>query len=299
MGIQNIAANHSTKASPSTAEGLYLDLLKKCLTRTLFANTDEYQATKPPRVQHALVVRTGIKKIRDRFGPPVHALLMKRARYVYIYVYIMLQRTFNPWPVKAETMIGMERLDNLQDCITDVLRCRVPGDLIETGVWRGGATIFMRAVLKAYGDTARTVWAADSFRGLPKPDVQRAPADKGDVHWAFGALAIPVEEVQANFARYGLLDDQVRFLVGWFRDTLPTAPIKQLAILRLDGDLYESTTDALYALYPKLSIGGYVIVDDYHLPPCRAAIHEYRAKHGITEQIVSIDEGSVFWRRLE
>ncbi len=174
----------------------------------------------------------------------------------------------------------------------------MPGDLIETGVWRGGATIFMRAVLKAYGDTSRTVWVADSFQGLPKPDARHYPADADDVFWALDVLAVSLEDVQANFARYGLLDDQVRFLVGWFRDTLPQAEIERLSVLRLDGDMYESTMDGLRNLYPKLSAQGYVIIDDYNsVPQCKAAVDEFRAEHGITEHIVPIDAQAVFWQR--
>jgi O-methyltransferase len=174
----------------------------------------------------------------------------------------------------------------------------VPGDLIETGVWRGGATIFMRGILKAYGDTTRLVWVADSFEGLPKPDAERYPVDAGDQHWTHSVFAVSLDGVKANFARYGLLDDQVRFLVGWFRDTLPTAPIHQLAVLRLDGDMYESTMDALRNLYPKLSRGGYAIIDDYGASPgCKAAVEDFRRDEGIDEKVEHIDWTGVFWQR--
>jgi O-methyltransferase len=196
-------------------------------------------------------------------------------------------------------MIGLRRLDNLQRCIEDVLRSEVPGDLIETGVWRGGATIFMRAVLKAYGVADRTVWVADSFQGLPKADPELFPSDAEDALWKAQELAVPLEQVRANFARYGLLDDQVRFLPGWFRDTLSGAPIARLAILRLDGDMYESTMDALKALYPKLALGGYVIVDDYGaVRGCRQAVNDFREAQGITEPIEEVDWTGVYWRRV-
>jgi O-methyltransferase len=195
-------------------------------------------------------------------------------------------------------MAGLRRLDNLQDLVTDVLRRGVPGDLIETGAWRGGATILMRAVLEAYGDTERQVWVADSFQGLPKPDPGRWPAEAGDEHWTREQLAVPVEEVKANFARYGLLDERVRFLVGWFKDTLPTAPIQRLAVLRLDGDMYGSTMEALQALYPKLSVGGYVIVDDYGaIPQCKEAVTDFREAHGISDPMEWVDWTGVWWQR--
>ncbi len=246
---------------------LYLDLLKNCLSRITF----------------------GEKLV---FDPPSGQI-----------VPFDLQRRLTgvDWPAEAETMAGLARLDNVQHCVTDVLEQGVPGDLVETGVWRGGVTILMRGILRAYGDTERTVWVADSFAGLPVPDTERYEADRDyDLSTSAGYdyLAVSVDEVKANFARYGLLDEQVRFLVGWFRDTLPTAPIEQISVLRLDGDLYESTMDALSALYPKLAAGGFLIVDDYWAwEPCRRAVDEYRSAHAITEQIHPIDWTSAYWRR--
>jgi hypothetical protein len=202
------------------------------------------------------------------------------------------------WPAQAETMIGLRRLDNLHRCIKRVVEDGVPGDLMETGVWRGGATIFMRAALDAYGDTDRSVWVVDSFRGLPRPDPARYPVDEGVVLWQIPELAIPLEQVKANFARYGLLDDRVRFLEGWFKDTLPTVPVERLAVLRLDGDMYESTMDVLTTMYDKLSPGGYLIVDDWGVAEnCKFAVVDFRARHGITEEILPTDWSEVYWRK--
>lgn len=268
-------------------EEFYLDLLKKCLTRYGFA--EKYEKYEP---------RRGSLK-RALYAPVRHLLGLLKFELVRV-------KSVNPrdraegrdWPLEAETMIGLRRLDNLQFCITDLLRRQVPGDFIETGVWRGGASIFMRGVLKVYGDTTRTVWVADSFQGLPPPDPERYPADKGDRLWTLVPLAIPLDEVKANFAKYNLLDDQVRFLVGWFRDTLPHIEAGRFALLRLDGDLYESTMDALRHLYPKLSIGGYVIVDDYGaVSACKAAVEDFRSEHSITDKLEPIDWTGVFWQR--
>ena len=130
------------------------------------------------------------------------------------------------WPAKAHTMIGFERLRNIRELMSHVIGDQVPGDFVETGVWRGGACIYMRAVLKVFGIEDRRIWVADSFAGLPKPDFERYPAqDQGDVHHTFKELAVSLETVQENFRKYDLLDDQVRFLKGWFKDTLPDAPI--------------------------------------------------------------------------
>ncbi len=202
------------------------------------------------------------------------------------------------WPVAAETMIGRRRLDNLIEILTTILDGPIPGDLIETGVWRGGSTILMRGALAAWNDVDRTVWVADSFRGLPAPDADRYPADTGIDLSQVSALAVGRSEVEANFARYGLLDDQVAFIEGWFRDTLPGAPIDRLALLRLDGDLYESTAVALESLYPKVVPGGFVIVDDYGaFDACRQAVDDYRKTHDVTEPIHTIDWTGVWWRR--
>jgi O-methyltransferase len=202
------------------------------------------------------------------------------------------------WPGLADTMVGMKRLDNLHACLRSVLADGVPGDFIETGVWRGGSSIFARGFLAAHGVTDRRVFVADSFAGLPPPDVDQWPADRGDVHHTHAPiLAVSQQEVEANFRRYGLLDEQVVFLKGWFKDTLPSAPIDRLAVLRLDGDMYGSTMDALNALYRKLSPGGFCIVDDYALPGCRQAIDDYRREHGIVEPIEVIDWTGVFWRK--
>lgn len=202
------------------------------------------------------------------------------------------------WPGHAETMVGLRRLDNVEACVVDTLRRRVPGDLLEAGVWRGGTTILMRAVLAAYGDDERRVWVADSFQGLPKPDADAFPADAGVDYTGRAELSVGERQVRANFARYGLLDDRVEFLPGWFKDTLPGAPVERLAVMRLDGDLYESTIDALDALYPKLSAGGYCIIDDYGaLEACRRAVDDYRAAHGITEELRPVDWTGAYWQR--
>jgi hypothetical protein len=221
------------------------------------------------------------------------------------------------FPEQAHTMIGLRRLDNVQELLEQVLRDGVQGDVIETGVWRGGSTIFMRGVLKAHGVTDRSVWVADSFEGMPKPDqpgMERSfsseeQAELWDTIIRQHPLAVVTmamrlrngtsyEDVRANFERYGLLDDQVRFLRGWFRETLPTAPISRLALMRLDGDFYDSTYDALRWLYPKLSRGGFAIVDDYgSFSECRRAVHDYLESSGEKADLEYVDDHAVYWRK--
>lgn len=201
------------------------------------------------------------------------------------------------WPQHAHTMIGLTRLRHLRHLIDRILEENIPGDFIETGVWRGGACIFMRAMLAVNGILDRRIWVADSFEGLPPPHPEQFPADAGDRLHEVAMLAVSLEEVQRNFAKYGLLDEQVTFLKGWFKDTLPNAPIKHLALLRLDGDMYESTMDALTALYAKVSPNGFIIVDDFNLPSCCQAVTDFRAGNNISGQLEEIDLNAVFWRK--
>lgn len=202
------------------------------------------------------------------------------------------------WPEKGETMIGCKRLTNLESCLKETIQNNIPGDLIETGVWRGGACIFMRALLKIFDVNDKTVWVADSFEGLPPPDAKNFPEDEGINLYQNTDLAISLKEVKANFAKYGLLDEKVKFLKGWFKDTLPAAPIQKLSLLRLDGDMYESTIDALFYLYPKLSVGGYYIIDDWGaVPACKKAVEDYREVFNMQEPIQAIDWTGVFWQK--
>jgi len=268
------------------AEKMYLALLKKCLTRTISPV--------------AFSVAEPYLRVMQWWFLPVQAYLQARGWAVVRRESDLTVRSEGrDWPADAETMIGLKRLDNLQSCIEQILEDGVPGDFIETGVWRGGASIFMRGALKAYGDSTRVVWVADSFQGLPKPrpgvwqDDERVPLSD-----FARTLAVPLEQVRANFERYELLDDRVRFIPGWFKDTLPTAPIEQLALIRLDGDMYESTQVAIRALYPKLSAGGYCIVDDYYsISGAREAVNEYREENGIVEPLQQIDWSGAFWRK--
>ena len=255
-------SNDSTTSSVEITRDYYLGLLQQCLTGTLYGD--------------ASFAPFGSRE----FDPKVR------------------ERGLD-WSERAQTMIGDKRLANLRELVSDLLERNVPGDLIETGVWRGGSCILMRAILLAYGDAHRKVWVADSFAGLPPGNESLYPADAGSEFHRYAELSVSLEEVKQNFADYGLLDDQVTFLKGWFRDTLPTAPIDRLALIRLDGDMYESTIDALKALYPRVSHKGYIIIDDYHVvPACKQAVHDYCSSIGITPQLCEIDGVGVYWKKI-
>jgi len=268
--------------SAEQARDLYIDLVKRCVLNLLYVDAE----LNPIQPHGGL--RTMVLNAFQKAG--IQLAHQRRGNYEK-------RKAGTDYSDVAHSMLSLKRLDNVQYSLETVIKEGVPGDFIETGVMRGGTCILARAILKAHGVTDRIVWAADSFEGLPAPNVEKYPDDKG-AEWHLRPLTEVAEEyVRRNFERYGLLDDQVRFLKGWFRDTLAIAPIDKLAVLRLDGDLYESTMDALVPLYPKLSSGGFLIVDDYGLDMCRKAIHDYRDREGIQDEIIPIDDVSVYWRK--
>lgn len=260
--------------------------MKKILTRALTANGMERHTILPHGPKSFLLYH--FNRVASRFGLEAVRLTPSSAED-----YLESGHEAHNRVEDAETMIGTRQLDHMQQCIVDVLTRNIPGDLIEAGVWRGGMTIFMRAVLMAYQVADRKVWVADSFTGLPAINRQN-----DTFAWERGDMAVSEETVRNSFARYGLLDEQVVFLKGFFCETLPTAPIRQLSILRVDADLYASTLDVLLNLYSVLSAGGYAVFDDYqNLPDCRRAIDEFRRSNGITEKICRIDERAIYWQK--
>ena len=275
-----------TEMLSSSSADRYIDLLKKALTFSLWPE--------PPRL---VVGRRGWRRSALRV---LYRVLgrwnLVLARTVEVSVNDRLEgRNF---PVLGHTMVGIRRLDHLQACIETVIREDVPGDLIEAGVWRGGCAIFMRAVLQVNRGEGRNVWLADSFEGHPPPRPDQYPADRGTgfERWEFQAVSL--EEVLHNFESYGLLDPSVRNLKGRFNETLTSAPFTKLALIRLDAVSYGSTIEALRLLYPKLSPGGFVVVDDYGASPqCRAAVDDFRREQDLHEQLQVGDWTSVCWRR--
>lgn len=237
---------------------MYLELLKKCLTAYIYPESGYREVQPRPDMG---IARRIVSK----------ALAKRGYKLLKVVPFDSHEREVGKdWPWFGYSMIGLRRLSNLQDCVETVLAENVPGDLMESGVWRGGACILMRAVLKAHDVRDRSVYLADSFAGLPAPTHE---ADHGYDLSKEKYLAVSAQDVRMAFEKFDVMDDQVKFLEGWFKDTLPTAPINRLALLRLDGDLYESTMDVLTSVYDKVSTRGFIIVDDYHTwPPCKQAV---------------------------
>ena len=200
-----------------------------------------------------------------------------------------------------KTMIGLMALDNIEYCIDDIKKNNIEGDFLEAGVWRGGATIFMKALSEIF-NMNKKVWVADAFESTFPLSEKKYSLDN-DVKWQdpmLDKLKVSLDEVKENFNKYNLLDNNVKFLKGWFEDTLHTPEIKKLSLLRLDGDMYSSTIQTMDALYHKLEIGGYIIIDDYNaLLECKSAITDYRKQHNITEEIIRVNWACVYWKKLK
>lgn len=192
------------------------------------------------------------------------------------------------------TLLSKGQLDLIERAILQIEAAAVPGDLVEAGVWRGGAVVLMRAVLEAHALSERTVWATDSFSGIP-PSTRFAadPVNTWKDRWE-----APLDEVREAIAGYGYLDERTRFLPGYFEDTLPALIDERFALIRLDSDAYDSVRCSLEQLYPLLSSGGIIIIDDWHLLSCRMAVQNYRMLHGIESEL-TVTAGNAWWVKQE
>lgn len=276
--FQNICQKFKASAAPNinmnpVSYDNYVDLLKRAVTGYLYLDWDH--------AGHGLEYGTV-----DSFDPrkmPIAELEKRRQEGL-------------DWPGLALSMCGFKRLDNVAFCLKSAIEEGVEGDFIETGVWRGGASIFATGILRALGQGDRNIWLADSFQGLPPPKGDKYPADANCELHKLDYLRVSKADVQRSFELFGLMGENVRFIEGFFEDTLKTAPVEKLCVARLDGDMYSSTICALEALYPKISKGGYLIIDDYGLEQCSAAVSDFRKTHGITAPLERIDWTGVFWK---
>ncbi len=184
------------------------------------------------------------------------------------------------------TMTSVERQVALVNAINHLIRHRIPGDIAECGVWRGGSMMIVARLLLAAGDTSRQLWLYDTFEGMPPPtgedrsfDGQTAAMqldreEKGTGIWCHASLG----DVQANLASTGYPMERIHLVQGKVEDTLPQNLPAAIALLRLDTDWYESTRHELIHLYPLLQTRGVLIIDDYgHWQGARKAVDEYFA----------------------
>lgn len=289
MTGNNVAADNSaTLPKLSPAEDAYLELLRRCLTRDVIQ-----EPFSPVRAPPAAVKRFLFRAVQE-------VLARKQLTIVRHDETTDEDRVEGRgWPASAETMMGLSRLEFLQSCLVDIVKNDIGGDFFEAGCWRGGAVIFMLGALKALGDTSRRVWAADSFSGYPAPTAQSHEVD----HHLFRRsdyFSVSRADFEENIRRYGLLGPNLKVLEGWFSDSIPPAPIEKVSLIRIDVDGYEGVRDALKLLYPKLSISGYVVIDDIRQPGAKRAVDELFASLPVPEELLPVpqkDQRAVYWRK--
>mmetsp|Transcript_15835 Transcript_15835/g.36322 ORF Transcript_15835/g.36322 Transcript_15835/m.36322 type:complete len:336 (+) Transcript_15835:205-1212(+) len=270
--LDKIYPSEAEQLSIHRAQKMYFEMLKSSVTATVFNGAEKQ-------------VVPGLKQIPLM---PFH---------------LESRKAGGDWTYLGDTMTGWKRIDNVWELLKNVVNEDIPGDYIETGVWRGGSSVFARGVLNAFGEKDRQSYVCDSFAGLPPGDrdLHKRDKDWDLMHWY---LAVPDEIVAQNFQKYGLLDHNVIFAKGFFNETMPQIkkyhpPTRKFSVMRLDGDMYESTVDVLYNLYDKLSIGGYVIMDDWFGFPSKVACEDFFQVHGINPEIIPIDNLSAYWKKTE
>lgn len=197
------------------------------------------------------------------------------------------------------TMTSPERVHALVTAVEYIVRSEIPGDMVECGVWRGGSMMAVALTLKRLGADGRHLRLYDTFTGMPPArnidaDLSGRKASKlleeqdpeiSDV-WARANL----EEVRGNMRETGYPSENISYVKGKVEETLPARAPDRIALLRLDTDWYASTRHELEQLYPRLSPGGVLIIDDYgHWQGARKAVDEYIEKLGIPILLCRID----------
>ena len=210
------------------------------------------------------------------------------------------------WTYLGYTMTGTKRIGTIEFLLKDIFDKKIAGDFVETGVWRGGSSIFARGVIRAYHEGFRSSYVCDSFAGLPPGKIIFGV---GDMNWDNTPyLEVNSLEVAKNFHSVSMLDPNVIFVQGFFNNSMPhlKKQMGKISILRLDGDIYESTVDVLYHLYDKVEIGGYIIIDDWNKDdltpptpfPAKTAVLDFFKVHNINDaEIITIDPIAIYWQK--
>jgi hypothetical protein len=196
--------------------------------------------------------------------------------------------------VKPYTMLSKERLHSLYRETLKVCRENIPGDIVECGTCRGGSAALLAYVVKKYSRIPRSVYACDTFEGMPEPgDADRhngiSAADSG---FPAGSLKAPLETGLLEVTRRLGLESTVVPVKGYFKDTLPglNTKLQAIALLHADGDWYESTMDIFSILFDKVTTGSFVQIDDYgHWEGCKQAVEDFQRMRGLTFPLDRID----------
>ena len=277
--------HRSHKLQTDEVRDRYLDLLKRFIIRYEF--DEEIVEYRELRVTSKY--RRILKLLTKLLPKDIFVLEMGKKRS------ISERLEGKDWPVTAESMIGLKRMNQLHEALRSVEREDIPGDIVETGVWRGGALIFAASFLEIHGIEKRKIYGCDSFEGLPEPS-SSYPVDFGDSHYKYSYLSVSIDQVKKNLEKYNIDMNLVTLVKGWFSDTLHEIETEEIAILRLDGDMYSSTIEALDALFHKVVPGGYVIIDDFSLKGANQAVIDFLERNNLKVKIERIDDASAYFR---
>lgn len=258
-------------------------------------------------VLHTLI-RTDSRDVACTSAPIVD--LMREVVLNAIYYPVSFNNDGNGRHNNAFAMTGRRRLENIRSLVGSILLDDVPGHIIETGCWKGGAMFYAGSVLQACGELGkRRIYLADSFSGIPAPvEGQVARYTDAKAHTKDLGFDNSPELTVERLQRLLLPREHFRLVVGFFNESLPSLmkeePRTVFSMLRLDGDTYFSTYEALETLYDRISIGGFVIVDDFmDWASCREAIFDFRTKRNIVDPIMYIYHTSnevvrgIWWRK--
>jgi O-methyltransferase len=217
------------------------------------------------------------------------------------------RKMFLFWKVLPYTMVSYEALSASYKLAQSVELKKLRGAFVECGVWKGGVSGVLAQVAHA-AHSKRQVWLFDSFEGLPEPGKEDgarakeyAEGKSSGTLSTIGKCVGPLEDVQRLFSSVlNISGEHIHIGKGWFQDTLPKTKegIGAIAILRLDGDWYESTKVPLDYLFDNVVSGGYVILDDYYCwEGCKKAVDEFCQQRGITPNIVRVDRESAYFQK--
>lgn len=202
------------------------------------------------------------------------------------------------------TMTDRRKILSLIHAVKYIEKCKVPGEIVECGVWKGGSMMAVARTLLNLGARERALYLFDTFEGMTEPSER--DVDPDEIHargifeekrfrdrdgsdWCYS----PLDEVKRNVGSIGYPEEKVRYIKGKVEDTLPAEAPESIALLRLDTDWYESTRHEMEHLYPRLVPGGVLLVDDYfHWRGSREAVDEYFAKHGVALFLAPVSGGA-------
>ena len=197
---------------------------------------------------------------------------------------------------RTYSMASKQKVDQMEKLVKTVCSDRIPGSIVETGVWKGGMAMWIKSILKYY-HSDKKIWLFDVFDRFPEPVDQ---TDKY-IHPITSILfenAPTIQSVRDNFIHFNLYNN-INLVKGLFEHTLEITDTGSIAILHLDSDYYDSTLYVLRKMYDRISIGGYVVIDDYgnNWLACKKAVDEFRLERSITDKLFDLGSESVYWKK--